>query len=230
MRALLYNLIPPTCLLCGLTGSRHSSICAGCLAELPFVSVNSCSLCCASLPAPGICGECLNRPPPWTRTSAVLRYSFPVPHLIHRFKFQHDITTGQLLASLFARQALQFPRPDTLLAVPLSAGKLRRRGFNQATELARTLSRALDIPSLTRAIERHQRHELVQSTLHTRAERKKNVRGVFHVKHRYVGQIQSRHIAIIDDVMTSGATAEALSRVLLKNGARQVDIWILARA
>ena len=159
-----------------------------------------------------------------------MRYSFPVPHLIHRFKFQHDLVTGHLLACMFARQALQFFRPDALLAVPLSSGKLRRRGFNQALELARRVSRNLNLPLLRHCVERHQRHERTQSTLHSRVARTQNVREVFHVKHQHLDEIQNKHIAIIDDVMTSGATAAALSRVLLENGARQVDIWILARA
>ena len=159
-----------------------------------------------------------------------MRYSFPVPHLIHRFKYQHDTVTGQLLARLFSRQAILFPRPDILLAVPLSARKLRRRGFNQATELALRLSKKLALPLLTHCIERQQQNEQGQSTLHTRSARKENVRGVFHVKQRYLDKIESRRIAIIDDVMTSGATATALSRELLENGARQVDVWVLARA
>ncbi len=230
MRALLYSLIPPACLLCHLPCGEDINLCSGCLAEIPFITDSLCERCSAVLTAPGVCGECLVRPPPWLRTCAVMRYSFPVPHLIHRFKYQHDMVTGQLLAGLFTRQALQFTQPDVLLAVPLSSGKLRQRGFNQATELALRLSKELALPLLSRGVERRQQNEQVQSRLHTRSARKENVYGVFHVKQRCLGMIESRHIAIVDDVMTTGATAAALSRVLLKNGARQVDIWVLARA
>jgi len=230
MRALLSSLIPPACLLCHLPCGREINLCNGCLAEIPFVNKHICARCSTVLTAPGICGECLVTPPPWLQTWAVMRYRFPVPHLIHRFKFQHDTVTGQLLAELFARQARQFPRPDILLAVPLSSGKLRQRGFNQATELALRLSKKLALPLLARGVERRQQNEQIQSMLHTRLARKENVRGVFHVKQRYLDRIESRYIAIVDDVMTTGATAAALSKVLLKNGARQVDIWILARA
>ncbi len=200
------------------------------MAEIPFSCDRTCIRCSAVLPAPGTCGECLITPPPWTKTCAVMRYGFPVPYLIHRFKYKHDLVTGQLLGKLFADRAAHFPRPDTLLAVPLSSRKQRQRGFNQAAELTRCLAGKLALPVLARAVIRRQPVEMIQSTLHSRAARIKNVSGVFHVKQSGLKQIKSKTIAIVDDVMTSGATATALSRVLLENGAAQVYVWVLARA
>jgi ComF family protein len=230
MRALFYNLIPPACLLCRQPSTGTFNLCQGCLKELPFIDQNICQTCSTALPAPGICGKCLSKPPPWTHVNAILHYRFPVPHLIQKFKYHHDTVAGQLLAELFAIRAAKFIQPDVLLAVPLSFGKLRKRGFNQATELTRFISQQLKVPVLRNGVYRQQNNELIQSTLKSRRARENNVNGVFHVKQHYPDQIMSKHIVIIDDVMTSGATVSELSRMLLKRGAKQVDIWVLARA
>jgi len=230
MRALFYNLIPPACLLCRQPCAGTFNLCQGCLKELPFIDHKICQACSTALPAPGICGQCLSKPPPWTHVNAVLHYRFPVPHLIQRFKYHQDTVAGQLLAELFATRAANFTQPDVLLAVPLSYGKLRKRGFNQATELTRFISQQLKIPVLQNGVYRRQINELIQSTLKSRRARENNVKGVFHVKQHCLYQIMSKHIVILDDVMTSGATVAELSRMLLERGAKQVDIWVLARA
>ncbi len=230
MRSLFNSLIPAACLLCRQPCTGTFNLCQGCLKELPFIDHKICQICSTPLPAPGVCGKCLSNPPPWTHVNAVLHYNFPIPHLIQRFKYHHDTVAGQLLAELFAIQAAHFAQPNVLLAVPLSCGKLRKRGFNQATELTRFVSQHLEVPVLNNGVYRRQSNELIQSTLKSRKARENNVKGVFHVKQHCLNQIMSKHIVIIDDVMTSGATVTELSKMLLKCGAKQVGIWVLARA
>lgn len=181
-----------------------------------------------------VCGTCLSGPPPFERSLAALDYAFPWDGLITRFKF-HD---GLDLAATFARRMLAAhaadraahpcaPQPTLLLPVPLSAERARERGYNQAWELVRRLARALPCTADARLLLR------VKDTLHQLAlpleRRAANVRGAFAVEPRRRGELQGRIVAVVDDVVTSGATAAEISRTLRQAGAAQVHIWMLAR-
>jgi ComF family protein len=172
-----------------------------------------------------VCGECLRRPPPLDAVCATFLYGFPVDRLLPRLKFHGDLAAGRLLAAAMAATCVDMPRPDALLPLPLARARLRRRGYDQALELARPLARALDIPLLDRVLLRR-RDTAPQSTLDAVA-RRRNLRGAFVVP---AGAGLPAQVALVDDVMTTGATLHAAARALRRAGVARVDAWVCARA
>lgn len=178
-------------------------------------------------PRPGAephCGDCQRRPPPLHAAQAALRYAAPVDRLLPRFKFHRDLAAGRLLAELMAARFATLPRPDALLPVPLHHGRLRRRGYDQALELARPLARALDLPLLPGAL-RRVRATRPQSELDA-AARARNLRGAFAVD---AHAALPGHVVLVDDVMTTGATLYAAARALRRAGVARVEAWVCAR-
>ncbi|HSC82485.1 MAG TPA: ComF family protein [Pseudomonas sp.] len=218
------------CLLCDETSDGEHALCSPCEGELPWLG-GHCAVCALPLPSSGlVCGECLKRPPAFARVETPWRYAFPIDSLITRFKHQGRWPLGRLLADLLSHHlqhafAEGLPRPDLLLGVPLSAQRLRQRGFNQAAMLADWLGTRLELPA--------QAHWLLrpQDSAHQQdldaAARKRNLRRAFALAPQ--AQIEGRHLAVVDDVLTTGATAEAVARLLRKAGAARVDIYCLAR-
>ncbi|WP_322978782.1 ComF family protein [Pseudomonas sp. C11] len=219
------------CQLCDETTDhpRHD-ICTACEAELPWLGAH-CQVCALPLPAPGmICGACQKKPPAFARVEAPWRYAFPVDSLITRFKHQAQWPFGRLLGELLAEHLLHaydegLPRPQALLAVPLARRRERQRGFNQARMLAGWLSRALQIPVpddwLSRTLDTPAQQGLDAAT------RKRNLRQAFVVN--AAERVEGLHLALVDDVLTTGATANMLARLLLQAGAARVDVYCLAR-
>lgn len=216
-------LLPPRCLLCGEDGADGHDLCRACCAALPR-NRNACSRCALPLPAPGVCGECLRRPPPLGEVRAAFVYGFPLDRLVPRFKFHRDLAAGRLLAELMAAEFAAMPRPAALVPVPLHRRRLRMRGYDQALELARPLSRTLQIPLCADLLSR-QRATAPQSELDA-AARQRNLRNAFAVNAR---RPMPAHVTLVDDVMTTGATLHAAARALLKAGVLRVDAWVCAR-
>jgi ComF family protein len=197
-------------------------VCVACRAALP-VLLQGCVRCAVPLPQRGICGECRRRPPRFDAAFAAFEYRFPLDRLVQRFKYAGDLAIGRWLALELARAVQSRPHPDLIVPVPLTAGRLRERGFNQAVELARVVARTLRVPAPLHSVERT-RDAPSQSGLGRRA-RRANLRDAFHCR----GPLRGRRIALIDDVVTTGATADAIARVLKKAGAAHVDVWAVAR-
>jgi ComF family protein len=169
-------------------------------------------------------------PPPLDRTLAALDYAFPWDGLLQRFKFQQAIELRGVLAARL-RPLIDEDLPDLLLPVPITAQRLRERGYNQSHLLARYLARDLARPwrlpcpdNLLLKV-RDGEH---QARLPL-AERADNVRGVFAVEPRRLTELKGRHVAIVDDVMTSGTTLYEIARVLRAAGATRVQAWVIAR-
>jgi ComF family protein len=221
-------LFPARCSLCARRGDHDLDICPGCLRDLPFVA-HACRRCARPLPsgaAAPLCGKCLRSPPHFHRTTAVLRYTSPVDHLVQRLKFANDLSVARLLSALLA-QRLATRReslPGVIIPVPLHRSRLSRRGYNQALELARPLGRCLGIGVEPRCC-RRVRATLTQSLLPASA-RKDNLRGAFQV----VAPLPHTHVALLDDVMTTGHTLDELAATVLRAGARRVEAWVCARA
>lgn len=225
---LLRALLPTRCLLCSNAGAAGRDLCAGCQADLPRNTI-CCARCALPLAhAAALCGECLRREPVFSRAWAPFRYGHPLDLLEARFKFRRDLAAGRVLSELLVESARcepSLPLPQRLLCVPLHASRLRERGFNQALELTRPLARALDIP-LDLQLLRRVRPTAAQTGLDA-SERRRNLRGAFAV----VGSAGiPEHVAIVDDVMTTGSTLNECARVLRRAGVGQVDVWALARA
>lgn len=216
--------LPCRCLLCGGAGQRELGLCADCLAELPRNHIY-CQRCALPLAEPAErCGACQRREPPWDSAWAPFRYAWPLDQLEARFKFGADLACGQVLARLWG--ALVPPaRPACLLPVPLHRTRLRERGYNQAHELARHLARAWRLPCRIDVLERV-RATTAQTELDAKA-RRRNVRGAFQVTR---DTPLPEHVALIDDVSTTGTTLTECARVLRRAGVRRIDAWTLARA
>jgi len=219
-----------SCLLCDETADGIPPVCTACEIELPWLG-DHCQTCALPLPVAGLtCGHCLKQPPAFEQVIAPWTYSFPVDSLITRFKHNAKWPFGRLLAELLA-QYLQHRfeddllRPHALIPVPLANRRLRQRGFNQAAMLAHWLSTSLDIPCDERLLLRTQDTD-AQQALNAEA-RRNNLRNAFALAPGAV--VNGRHLALIDDVLTTGATAQALARLLIEAGAARVDVYCLAR-
>lgn len=223
-RGLLWQLLPPACLLCGDRGQPGLDLCAGCHGDLPIPGA-ACERCARRLPRTGICGACQRRPPPFDAAIAGFEYATPVDWLVHRFKFGGRLECGRVLSECLARELVfrGAGRPDALMPVPLHRRRLRQRGFDQAMEIARLLSVRLDVPLDNNRLARCRATE-PQSTLDAR-QRRGNLRGAFRAAGKGRG-----HVALVDDVLTSGSTAAECARVLKRAGCRRVSVWVLARA
>lgn len=218
------------CTLCDERCEAEQSICGACEAELPWLR-QRCSICALPLTATGlICGDCLKHPPAFEHVAVPWRFAFPVDSLISRFKHQSQWPLGRLLAEQLSRHLHHafeegLPRPEALLPVPLARKRMRHRGFNQAQMLADWLSPALAIPVDTKLLQRVQDTPSQQQL--DAASRRRNLRQAFALAEDQ--SLTGRHLAIIDDVLTTGATAEALARLLKRAGATRVDVYCLAR-
>jgi ComF family protein len=221
-------MLPPRCLVCGEAGADCHDLCVDCQRALPWNS-SACAHCGLPMPEPvAACGRCLKKPPPLDRVHAAFRYRFPVDRLLPRFKFHHDLAAGRELAEamrtmLTDAMLVDDERPHALIAVPLHLKRLRQRGYNQALELARPLSKAFAVPLLHDGLRRI-RDIAPQSGLGA-LERRRNPRGAFAVG----DDTLPAHVALIDDVMTTGATLYECARVLKRAGVQRVDAWVAAR-
>ena len=209
------------CWLCG-AASPHALACAPCAQALPRATA-ACPRCALPMPTPDLCGPCLRRPPPFESSIAAFDYRFPVDRLVQRFKFSGDLAAGRWLALQLAQRAVHAPRPQLLVAPPLTRARLTSRGFNQALEIARVVGSELGVPTVPRALARV-RETAPQPGLGGRA-RRENLRDAF----RCSLALEGRDVAIVDDVMTTGATAAAVARALRSAGAGRVSVWVVAR-
>ncbi|MDD2702077.1 MAG: ComF family protein [Sideroxydans sp.] len=223
IRPYFAHLLPAQpCFLCG--SSCHDGLCcAACVNDLPHHTGPSCSVCAAPLPSGEVCGRCLQHPPAFSRTVAAFRYEFPLDSLIKALKFDEQLIVADFLADALA--ACIVSQPDHLLALPLHPARLRERGFNQSQLIAARLSRVLRLPLLTDAAIRI-RNTPSQSSLPWRV-RKRNMRKAFTIAPGF--DVRDKHIAIVDDVMTTGASIDALAQLLKDAGAREVSAWVVAR-
>ena len=221
---------PGRCLACAEVGQSGHDLCAACLESLPW-NRPACARCAIPLPdavddasAAPHCGACLRKPPPLRAVHAAFVYASPLDRLLPRFKFHQDLAAGRLLAQLMAQSLAGADPPQALLPIPLHRARLRQRGYDQALELARPLARALRLPLLSDALLRR-RATAPQSELDA-ARRRRNLRGAFVVR---PGARLPPHVALVDDVMTTGATLHAAADALRRAGVARVDAWVCAR-
>lgn len=211
-----------TCLLC--RGAAESGLlCAACDADLPRLGRALCPRCAVPSTAGAICGRCVARPPRYDATVAALEYRFPADVLVHALKFRGELALARLLARLLVERIAPDPRVHLILPVPLAGRRLRERGYNQALEIARHVTRATGARLAPEACERS-RDTPAQIGLPW-AQRASNVRGAF----RAPRALDGATIAVLDDVMTTGATLDEIAGVLKDSGAARVVNWVVAR-
>ena len=218
---------PSLCAVCHGWGTQR--VCADCVLRFA-ADVPRCTRCAIQVPlGVDVCGACLSHPPPFERSVTAVDYAYPWDSLITRFKFHGALDLApalvQCLADAVGRGAAA--PPSLLLPVPLSDARLRERGYNQAWELARRLGRLLHCPADARLLLR------VKDTPHQLAlppeRRAGNVRAAFAIEPRRGSELRGRTVTLVDDVMTTGATAAEIARMLLQAGAAQVHVWSVAR-
>ncbi|QOJ21562.1 MAG: ComF family protein [Gammaproteobacteria bacterium] len=211
-----------SCLLCGAIAG--GDFCPACYRDLPQLPASHCPVCLWPVPTNEICGNCLKKPPAFTRTLAALRYTFPADALIHALKYQTNLAIAPVLANLFiARLKTMETMPDVIVPMPLHPIRLRERGFNQAMEIGRTIAKQTGIALLPDGCSRI-KHTLPQTGLPWK-ERQKNIRRAFSCRI----DVSGKHVAIVDDVMTTGATLNELAQVLRRRGATEISNWVIAR-
>jgi ComF family protein len=210
-----------SCYLC--RGAAAGLLCAQCDAELPRLEGAACP-CCA-LPSPGgaLCGRCLARAPAYDATLAALAYEFPADVLVQGLKFRGELALAPLLGQLLAARLPRGTRVDYILPVPLAPARLRERGFNHALEIARVAATTTGCRLAPRLAERS-RDTPPQIDLPLE-QRARNVRGAFRCGER----LERAEIAVVDDVMTTGATLDELAATLKRAGAARVVNWVVAR-
>jgi len=228
---------PRQCALCGAAGWQDRDLCRDCYAELP-VNHGACQRC--AIPLPIIvestdkiqrltCGQCQQQEPHFDACYSAFIYQLPIDKLIHQFKFQRKLHLASLLGNLMAealacRLTDPRPMPDCIVAVPLHRSRLRERGYNQALELARPIAKRFNLPLLSDGCVRN-KATVPQSELPAH-ERRHNIKDSFSVKRNF----SARHVAIVDDVMTTGSTLDELAKTFKKAGVQTVEAWICARA
>lgn len=224
-------LFPQHCTLCGLRSGRGIPLCPACQEDLR-PNASHCALCALPLPALALtvdrlCGNCQRKIPPFQRTLAPWLYTEHLSHLIKRWKFSRDTRLTKVLARLWLAGVEELAAPDLIVPVPLHWRRLCLRGFNQSDLLARELRSQCpllhQVPIATRRV-RRRRATAAQSGMDASA-RNRNLRGAFTVNLA----CDKLRVAIVDDVLTTGATAAALATALNGAGARRVDVWCIAR-
>lgn len=233
-------LLPGECVLCGglvehSTPGGGRLACAACqryyISEWLAAAGARCRQCATALPmaATGLCADCLRRPPAFDMTVAAAPYALPLDRLVLQLKFGGGLALARLLGEAMADAALATPgfiRPDMLCPVPLGPRRLIERGYNQALEMARPLARRLALPLQARMAVRV-KETLALSRAATPAERRAHIAGAFAAQQRE--RIEGRHIGLVDDVMTSGATMNELASLLKRYGAARITCLVFAR-
>lgn len=232
---LSYRLLPCRCLLCA-SDSGNQLLCMGCHMALPYSAHRQlCQQCGLQLESLSfVCGHCLAHPPAFSRCIIPFAYEFPVDGLIHGFKYRRQLANGKLLSQLLlddikhhAQGDAAWCSPDLLIPAPMHWLRRWQRGFNQAEFLARHIAAELAIPLATHLIKRT--HKTPAQKELTRSERQLNLRKAFVLADQHKAAIAGKRIALIDDVVTTTATVRELSQLLISAGAKDVQVWALAR-
>lgn len=224
-------ILPSLCILCGYLTRNAYTICEACQRELPILP-HSCQQCAQFLrfspSQPLICGYCQKDKPAFDLTHALFPYEPPISQFITRLKFQGKLQYAKTLSELMTLRIQTTwynnkPLPDLIIPIPLHKERLQQRGFNQTTEIARPIARALKIPIDNQLVKRI-KPTLAQSGL-TRDARVKNIAHAFAINK----DLSGKTIALLDDVITTGNTVRECAKLLKKHGATRIDVWCLAR-
>ncbi|MDX1512177.1 MAG: ComF family protein [Gammaproteobacteria bacterium] len=221
-------LLPRQCALCA-GDAGNSALCRRCVARLPRIT-NACRGCGLPLPHGRLCGGCVGRHRPFRSVRIPFRYEPPLSALILALKFDARLEVAAPLAGLLLAELERSSGalPALVVPVPLHPARVRRRGYNQALEIARPLAAALGIGLAPHLVYR-QRNTTAQSGLPNPAARRRNVRGAFAVSVD-AAAAPPQSVALVDDVVTTGATVRELARVLTRAGVARIDLWFVARA
>ena len=225
VRAALQWITPPCCLQCDDQPESRSGRCRNCWQKLPFIRDPQCLSCTRTPTHPSNCVQFQHRPPVYHDAIVPLAYDNPVNELLWALKHRQHLSSARPIAGVMvdAVVTLRQKRPDMLYAVPMTSRTRRKRGLNQSIFIVRFISRGLGIP-LCAALLRKIRHTDQQSALSAK-NRQSNLDNPFACRRRLDG----RHVALIDDILTTGATANEIRKILKAPGAVRVDLSACAR-
>lgn len=210
------------CFFC--LSETHMTWCKTCEQDI-IHNVIRCQICARSSLTNKPCGNCIKCPPYFSQSLILFDYQYPANELIKAFKFGKRAELAFRFAEKFVERLINADKlPDSLIPVPLHKTRQRARGYNQSLELAKHISRMLNISLDTTSCKRIKNTE-TQSTLSTKA-RERNVKDAFIL----TNHVLPKHVAIIDDVITTGSTVNEIARLLKRSGCEQVDVWAIARA
>ena len=215
-------LFPQPCFLCGDISAQ--AICEDCLNDLPYLKT-ACVCCGMNLPISDICGNCASNPPIFNQAKALFPYSYPVNILIQVAKFQGNFAILKLLGDLMGQGFKNEKQPDVLIPIPLHFKRLHKRGYNQSLEIAKRIAFHTGTHINNEVCQRIK--DTAQQALLSTKERRRNLKNAFSITNL---PKKWQHIVLIDDVMTTGSTANELSKVLFSAGAQRVDVWCCAHA
>jgi ComF family protein len=231
-RLALDAVLPPVCLSCGALVGEPGTLCPSCWSKVDFLAPPLCAACghpfeIEAGPA-ALCGPCARQHPPWRRARAVFRYDDASKPLILRFKHADRLEGGPTFARWLARAGAELLEgADLIVPVPLHRWRLLSRRYNQAAVLAVALGKLTGLAVAPDLLVRTRRTP-VQGHL-GRDERRRNVRGAFAVRVGRAGAVAGRHVVLIDDVLTTGATVAECAETLSRAGAAAVDVLTLGR-
>jgi ComF family protein len=230
----LFNLLlPPACPLCRteLTQPTGTGLCRSCLEQLPALPWPRCSRCAIPFATESgsdhLCESCLRQPPFFSQVETVGSYEGLLREAVHRFKYHGSVQLDRPLGTLLAQRMEQSESPicpDLIIPVPLHLNRLRQRGYNQSLLLARQLGRRWQVPVAGRLLVRTRATPPQQGL--TATIRRQNLSGAFSLQK----PLQGESILLVDDVMTTGATARECARILQSGGAAEIAVAIIGRA
>jgi len=219
------TILPTFCYLCQNRAEPHQVICQGCLADLPAIE-EACTLCGISMLHPGVCGKCQRKPPKLNSVLTAYRYGYPVDRIIKKYKYKQDLSIARpLINALICRINNESSAlPQAIVPVPLHYLRHYLKGFNQALEIAKIVGNAFNISVDAHSLQR-KRATAPQYRL-TPQQRKNNLAGAFRIKK----PVSYRSIAIVDDIITTGATGNEIAKLYRQAGVKHIELWALARA
>lgn len=218
----IHHLFPQPCFLCGAITA--DAICVECVNDLPYIKT-ACMRCGVNLPISDICGNCASQPPLFHQAKILFSYTYPVDILIQNAKFNKNFAVLKMLGDLMGKHFKQEKLPHVLIPIPLHPKRLQERGYNQAREIAKRISYHTKIAWNDSVCQRI-KNTPQQAQLSAR-KRRRNLKDAFTVTQL---PPQWQHIVLIDDVMTTGSTANELSKMLFNAGAQKIDVWCCAHA
>ncbi len=224
-------MLPSSCVLCSDLTHGDIDLCQACYDDLPWLQ--QVCRCCAlplsnSISNMQLCGQCIKNPPPFDQIIALCSYDEPIISFINLLKFSGQLKYARLLNKLFIKYLISTPLylqklPECIVPIPLHADRLKERGFNQALELSQIISKFFNIPILHNVCQRI-RPTPSQALIHAN-KRRNNMKNAFVITHNF----NAKHIAIVDDVVTTGTTVAELSQLFKNMGVEKIDIWCYAR-
>ncbi|OYZ03617.1 MAG: phosphoribosyltransferase [Methylophilales bacterium 16-45-7] len=203
---LLSKLQYAKCVLCEANAHNTLGICQACWQDLPW-QINTCCPQCGLTSSNVTCGQCLSQPPFYDATQALFEYAYPIDALLQAFKYQQQLYLGHMFAQISLKK-FQPTDIDCIVPMPMHPARLQERGFNQSLELANGIAKQLHLPVASKHSHRI-KNTPPQASLPLKA-RVKNIKGAFSCDDYFVG----KHVAIVDDVMTSGASLNELAKTL----------------